>query len=515
MATDDGADDDALFFRNCRPTSSTTTSSETTRMTLMAHEIFTSEPTAETQSLQSLATNKTSRDEPNPFELAFNPSHQSSPSASGVKRSNSTSPNDIHISGIHTPRTPGNNKLPPFSSIETRSIPSELNWSANVDSLRRGPLSPSLLDGPVQQDPSLGLAHSFPFKTGLTPQGSGLTPLLNGSLPPITPNTASAIQHFIMGDSPAPPPISATNLEGNLTDTIAGNSQAPYTSTHTVSDRISSLPASFPVLSTQAESPSLNSAERSVIAAASGSRSQPAALPSHSRIASVSQTTASANLLLPDASRNQNGLFLLTQAHEFTQQPDDIAAAAALSSLNNNSGFGALPVIARPSAAKQPPTVEIESKPSGSQTRGKKVTPTGGSKRKRTETSTSGAGGGRKAKRTKMVDDSEEDEEYMSLGKEKEKDDKPETEEEKRKSFLERNRQAALKCRQRKKAWLASLQAKVEYLSTDNEALQATVVSLQEEITSLRTLLLEHRECLLRSKDAQSRQASTLLGYTQ
>ncbi|PLW26785.1 hypothetical protein PCASD_23420 [Puccinia coronata f. sp. avenae] len=72
---------------------------------------------------------------------------------------------------------------------------------------------------------------------------------------------------------------------------------------------------------------------------------------------------------------------------------------------------------------------------------------------------------------------------------------KPETEEEKRKNFLERNRQAALKCRQRKKAWLANLQTKVEYLSTENETLQMTINSLREEIDSFRSILVSHKDC--------------------
>jgi len=66
---------------------------------------------------------------------------------------------------------------------------------------------------------------------------------------------------------------------------------------------------------------------------------------------------------------------------------------------------------------------------------------------------------------------------------------------EKRRNFLERNRQAALKCRQRKKQWLADLQNKVEYLSSDNEKLQTQATSLREEIINLKTLLLAHKDC--------------------
>ncbi|KAF9370023.1 hypothetical protein CPB97_003083 [Podila verticillata] len=68
-------------------------------------------------------------------------------------------------------------------------------------------------------------------------------------------------------------------------------------------------------------------------------------------------------------------------------------------------------------------------------------------------------------------------------------------EEEKRKNFLERNRQAALKCRQRKKQWLSNLQAKVEYLSTDNEHLQNQTAMLRDEIIHLKALLLAHKDC--------------------
>ncbi|WAR63002.1 hypothetical protein PtB15_18B84 [Puccinia triticina] len=87
---------------------------------------------------------------------------------------------------------------------------------------------------------------------------------------------------------------------------------------------------------------------------------------------------------------------------------------------------------------------------------------------------------------------------------------KPETEEEKRKNFLERNRQAALKCRQRKKAWLANLQTKVEYLSTENESLQLTINQLREEIDSFRSILVSHKDCPITV--GGGRGASTTIG---
>ncbi|KAI7875406.1 hypothetical protein K492DRAFT_210951 [Lichtheimia hyalospora FSU 10163] len=66
---------------------------------------------------------------------------------------------------------------------------------------------------------------------------------------------------------------------------------------------------------------------------------------------------------------------------------------------------------------------------------------------------------------------------------------------EKRRNFLERNRIAALKCRQRKKKWLSNLQTRVEYLTNDNEQLQMQANTLREEIVHLKTLLLAHKDC--------------------
>jgi len=82
------------------------------------------------------------------------------------------------------------------------------------------------------------------------------------------------------------------------------------------------------------------------------------------------------------------------------------------------------------------------------------------------------------------------------------KDGKKMTDEEKRKNFLERNRVAALKCRQRKKQWLANLQAKVEIFSSENDALSAQVAQLREEILNLKTILIAHKDCPIAQQQA-------------
>lgn len=72
---------------------------------------------------------------------------------------------------------------------------------------------------------------------------------------------------------------------------------------------------------------------------------------------------------------------------------------------------------------------------------------------------------------------------------------KPETEEEKRKNFLERNRQAALKCRQRKKAWLGQLQTKVDGLTAENDRLRSIIQNLTDEVGRVSAVLSSHRDC--------------------
>ena len=60
---------------------------------------------------------------------------------------------------------------------------------------------------------------------------------------------------------------------------------------------------------------------------------------------------------------------------------------------------------------------------------------------------------------------------------------------------LTRSRVAALKCRQRKKQWLANLQQKVEMFSNENESLGQQIASFREEVVNLKTILQAHKDC--------------------
>ncbi|XP_063743634.1 cyclic AMP-dependent transcription factor ATF-2 isoform X2 [Eleginops maclovinus] len=66
---------------------------------------------------------------------------------------------------------------------------------------------------------------------------------------------------------------------------------------------------------------------------------------------------------------------------------------------------------------------------------------------------------------------------------------------EKRRKFLERNRAAASRCRQKRKVWVQSLEKKSEDLNLTNGQLQNEVTLLRNEVAQLKQLLLAHKDC--------------------
>ncbi|XP_072306133.1 cyclic AMP-dependent transcription factor ATF-7a isoform X4 [Eucyclogobius newberryi] len=71
-------------------------------------------------------------------------------------------------------------------------------------------------------------------------------------------------------------------------------------------------------------------------------------------------------------------------------------------------------------------------------------------------------------------------------------DDDPD---ERRQRFLERNRAAASRCRQKRKVWVCSLEKKAEELSSMNMSLSTEVSLLRNEVAHLKQLLLAHKDC--------------------
>lgn len=79
--------------------------------------------------------------------------------------------------------------------------------------------------------------------------------------------------------------------------------------------------------------------------------------------------------------------------------------------------------------------------------------------------------------------------------KETSADDDGLDEEEKRKQFLERNRVAALKCRQRKKQQLNKMESELAFYSDGYRDLTAQVSQLRDQVMSLRAILISHKDC--------------------
>ncbi|XP_067003700.2 cyclic AMP-dependent transcription factor ATF-7 [Anabrus simplex] len=66
---------------------------------------------------------------------------------------------------------------------------------------------------------------------------------------------------------------------------------------------------------------------------------------------------------------------------------------------------------------------------------------------------------------------------------------------EKRKRFLERNREAAMRCRKKRKTWIQALEQRAEDMQRTNHSLQSEVAALRAEVAQLKTLLLAHKDC--------------------
>ena len=69
------------------------------------------------------------------------------------------------------------------------------------------------------------------------------------------------------------------------------------------------------------------------------------------------------------------------------------------------------------------------------------------------------------------------------------------TEDVKRSKFLERNRVAASKCRQKKKEWTQNLENKARELQKNNSSLRLMVDSLRQEVIFLKGEMLKHNSC--------------------
>ncbi|ORY22580.1 Aft1 HRA domain-domain-containing protein [Naematelia encephala] len=441
--------------------------------------------------------------EPNVFEQSF------SKSSNSAESDRTTPPRGGDATAIK------HNALPPLSSLTSPAAadPSQFPWLAN-QSLRTGPLSPAMLAGPQghhhqngstsRNGNDAGEAPAFDgttFRTGFTPgTGSGFTPgyssLMNGAsfsqLPMPSPNTA-AFLNMVTNSTPIGEGSEAQNGQQQSHEppqTLHPPSAIPpHMQPHHGLSHISEHPA----VPQETITPNTLSALTGVYNEMN--RNQPP--PPHQAPyfqpglhppvgppmppqmgGPVDYAQQSANA----ASQAANGLFLLSQAHqELSKREEEGRGTTPLMGKKTSVG-------AAPPGSGRPPNANVNS--SGQ----KRKSDAGSAKPPAKRGKKSSIGSLTKDESTSPMfgdsDDDDDDEKPNPSGK-------PETEEEKRKNFLERNRQAALKCRQRKKAWLNELQSKVEHLTVENERLQQTIAGLHDEVGRLSGMLMQHRDCNL------------------
>ncbi|KAI4212165.1 MAG: hypothetical protein LQ351_005034 [Letrouitia transgressa] len=412
--------------------------------------------------------------EPNPFEQSFgNPSSD----ASGSKPS----------------------LLPPVAALTSPAPlgggqPSAggYNWA---NSLRSGPLSPAMLGGPVGTgdyfDPSI--RGSFPtpnessLRTGLTPGGGG------SMFPAPSPNSQALFQQLANGGAtPGTIDFHRTAMSAAARKDTNGTNGAT----------------------------SQGQDQRAPVAPMEQSQHDSEAASGLYLLAQATNSTQSNNqFAVPNPPNNS---LPRSQTHSHETSPN-LAKRAARNA--NGSLGGSLSGSVRDqsemsnehsdSADQKPPARSRGKKSSGGKAGG---TTNGRRKADDVPPKQPASKKGKTGNVNQDVDmegmDSDDDHHDNSMQQDQyHENGKKMTDEEKRKNFLERNRfaidpcffsnfktdtcvrVAALKCRQRKKQWLANLQAKVEIFSSENDTLSAQVNALREEIMQLKTILVQHKDC--------------------
>lgn len=82
-----------------------------------------------------------------------------------------------------------------------------------------------------------------------------------------------------------------------------------------------------------------------------------------------------------------------------------------------------------------------------------------------------------------------------SRGHNKDEEGSDPEEDAKREKFLERNRVAASKCRQKKKEWTNGLEDRLRHLQAENTHLKSFTATLRDEVLSLKGEMLKHQSC--------------------
>ncbi|KAF1354930.1 Aft1 HRA domain-containing protein [Delphinella strobiligena] len=400
-------------------------------------------------------------------------------------------PNPFESAFGNPVETPGKTQLPGVTSLTSPAPLLPGNTPGWAGSLRSGPLSPAMLTGPTGGNDYFSNDHfagSFPtpnessLRTGLTPGGGG------SMFPQPSPNS-QAIFNAIQsgGATPGTLDFHRTAMHARAASQPNNNFAMPQPTSQPQDPNIQ------PNLDSKGFGPQrendpfeqhdANDAANGLflLAQARSNRGgQPQAYPPPQQQSQMPYMGNSGHM------SNQMG----QQSHENSPHMGNRAAKNSITSnmsgstQNDQGDFsesgGSEETKPQRTRGKKGSNANVKAPSTGR--RKADDTPAKGNKRQK------GNNGGAIMPEDDMESD---DDDENKLGQ----DGKKMTDEEKRKNFLERNRVAALKCRQRKKQWLANLQQKVEIFSTENDALAATVTQLREEIVGLKTLLLAHKEC--------------------
>ncbi|KAK3702265.1 Transcription factor [Vermiconidia calcicola] len=390
----------------------------------------------------------------------------------------SKEPNPFENAFSNPAETPGKPQLPGVTSLTSPASLLPGNTPGWPGSLRSGPLSPAMLTGPTGSNDYFNSDHhtfagSFPtpnessLRTGLTPGGGG------SMFPQPSPNSQALYNQLQSGGAtPGTLDFHRTAMTARAQQNQASNFSMPQQNSAT----------SQPQPNTNIQ-PDLDSKPYQ----SNGSNQHQ----DQQDPFSTHQTNDAANglfMLAQGGQRNNQQQYQMQQQQQ--QHQHQHAMQQDMNQRNSKNSVGS---IMSGSTEGEGQYSDEDTKPQ-TKSKGKKGSASKGTqngKRKTEETPSKAQANKRQRASTAEEDDDDE----MDGMDEHGPDGRKMTDEEKRKNFLERNRVAALKCRQRKKQWLANLQQKVEIFSTENDALAATVTQLREEIVGLKTLLLAHKDC--------------------
>ncbi|KAL9054152.1 MAG: hypothetical protein Q9162_004335 [Coniocarpon cinnabarinum] len=369
--------------------------------------------------------------------------------------------------------------LPPVASLTS---PAPLgpggtpNWqnSLRSDSLRSGPLSPAMLQGPINNSTGYfdqEFRNNYPtpnessLRTGLTPGGGG------SMFPAPSPNT-QALFNNLNGGQPTPgtaefqraAAAAARKSSEQSMPGANGVSKAEYQPAQQTSRE--------PFGNTPQESEAVNSLYMlAQPGARQGANANQFALqnqqPNMNAALQQQQMNAQQQQQSPTQHRN-NGSMDMSGGNEDDDDGKDEKPSGRSKGKKGSASKAGQPANGRRKTDETPAKV-----PPKKRSRGNNGMPTS----------------------PDMEDFDDDDMDIKDEAGQTGPNGRKMTDEEKRKNFLERNRVAALKCRQRKKQWLANLQTKVEIFTQENDALSTQCSQLREEIINLKTLLLAHKDC--------------------